>query len=66
MLSDLKKVQDKIEYLLQEYPETRDSDKLLWLAYNVRFNSLREVLTKEQYKIFKFWLMNIKKKRRYI
>jgi hypothetical protein len=40
MITDLIKVQDRVEYILSLYPETRDSDKLLWLAYNSLFNGL--------------------------
>ena len=32
MLSDYVKVQDRIKFLLERYPEVRDSDKLLWLC----------------------------------
>lgn len=33
MIKDIERVKDKVEYLLQEYPHTRDSDKSLWLGY---------------------------------
>lgn len=57
MLSDYVKVQDRVLFLLERYPEVRDSDKLLWLAYNCHFNNLKEVTLTGQYAHFKSWLM---------
>ena len=57
MLSDLKLVQDRVKFLLERYPEVRDSDKLLWLAYNCHFNNLKEVTLTGEYVHFKAWLM---------
>jgi hypothetical protein len=44
MLTDIKKVRGKVIELLDEYPNTRDSDKLLWLAYLVTYHDLRNVI----------------------
>lgn len=58
MLSDLKKVKDRIEAILKAYPETRDSDKLLWLAYNCKHNGLRNLFKGTlEYHNFKAWLL---------
>lgn len=32
---------DRVEMILSKYPETRDSDKLLWLAYMCIFHELK-------------------------
>lgn len=56
MIEDLVKVQDKVKYLLEKYPETRDSDKVLWLAYNCVFNYLKETIETGNYSAFKNWL----------
>lgn len=55
MLKDLNKVQDRVEDILIKYPECRDSDKLLWLAYNCIYNDLKENLF--GYQAFKTWLL---------
>lgn len=55
MIRDLIKVEDRISFLLEKYPETRDNDKLLWLAYTVMFEGLREHL--QDYDVFKRWLL---------
>ncbi len=57
MLSDYVKVQDRVMFLLERYPEVRDSDKLLWLAYNCHFNNLKEVSLTGKYENFKAWLL---------
>jgi len=57
MIKDLEKVGDRITLILEDYPHTRDSDKLLWLAYNVGFNNLLDVLAPEKYEEFKSWLL---------
>lgn len=38
----MKKVCDKVEKLLKEYPECRSSDKRLWITYLVMYHNLRE------------------------
>ena len=54
MFSDMKKVKEKVRHVLEHYPETRDSDKLLWLSYMERFRGLGEVFgTPEQFVAFK-------------
>jgi len=58
MLSDYKKTQDRVFFLLEKYPEVRDCDKLLWLAYNCHFNKLKEVSLTGNYQSFKEWLLN--------
>lgn len=57
VLSDYVKVQDRVLFLLQKYPELRDSDKLLWLAYNCHFNNLKEVSLTGKYEALKAWLL---------
>lgn len=57
MLSYYVKVQDRVTFLLERYPEVRDSDKLLWLAYNCHFNNLKEVTYTGKYENFKSWLL---------
>lgn len=57
MLSDYVKNRDRVYFLLDRYPEVRDSDKLLWLAYNCHFNNLKEVTLTGNYVHFKSWLM---------
>lgn len=37
----LKTTKEKVTELLSEYPELRDSDKLLWLAYMNKHHQLR-------------------------
>ena len=58
MIDDLHKVESKVNYLLSKYPQTRDSDKMLWLAYNVKFNSLKESIGKDAYLAFRKWLLS--------
>jgi len=41
MLNDIKNVSNKVEYLLEKYPETRSCDKLLWLGFMTIFNNLK-------------------------
>lgn len=57
MLEDLIKVEDRVRGLLETYPQLRDSDKLLWVAYNVKYSGLRHVLG-DKYDAFKSWLLN--------
>lgn len=60
-MSDLKifkTVQDRVQVLLEKYPETRDDYKTLFLAYNCQFNGLKEVLGMEAYLKFKEWFMD--------
>ena len=56
MIEDLIKAHDRVRYLLEKYPQCRDSDKELWLAYNVIFNNLKENMT--SYEVFRLWLKN--------
>ena len=57
MLEDLIKVEDRVLGLLQIYPQLRDSDKLLWIAYSVKYGDLRVILG-DKYHSFKEWLMD--------
>lgn len=52
MLDQILKVKDKVGILLEKYPETRDSDKVLWLAYCWEYTPLRELFTYEGYSEF--------------
>ena len=58
MLSDLIKVQDRVYYILDQYPQTRDSDKELWLAYCCLFRGLKEVCKQGSYAAMRHWLIN--------
>lgn len=44
MIKDLKKQKEKVEYLLSRYPDLRDSDKKLWVAYLNTFCDLKNKL----------------------
>lgn len=37
MLKELKKVKDKVEFILENYPNTKNSDKSLLSAYYIEF-----------------------------
>lgn len=58
MISDLKKSKDKVEALLNQYPVVRDSDKLLWLAYLVKFHDLKNELGEVAYRKFERILLD--------
>ncbi len=55
---DLKNKKDRVEYLLKKYPETRDSDKKLWLAYMCIFMDLKSNIATGSYEIFKKCFMS--------
>ena len=55
MLKDLFKVEDRVAYLLNKYPQCRESDKYLWLAYCVNFCEMKSNLG--SYDDFKWWLL---------
>lgn len=59
IIRDLKTVEGKVHDLLVRYPEVRDSDKLLWLAYNALHNDLKEVIGTGSYKMFKDWVLKV-------
>lgn len=44
MFKDLVLVKDKVEFILERYPETRDCDKKLWLAYLCIFCDLKDTI----------------------
>ncbi len=48
----------KVRALLELYPTTRDSDKLLWLAYLVNYHGLKTSIGDEAYMKFREILMN--------
>lgn len=58
MIKDLVKAKDRVEHILKEYPTSRDSDKVLWLAYLVMFHDLRKILGPTAYAEFKTILLN--------
>lgn len=58
MIKDLLKAKDRVEHILKEYPTSRDSDKVLWLAYLVMFHDLRKILGPTAYADFKAILLN--------
>ena len=41
MIKDIISIKDKVAYLLENYPATRDSDKMLWLAFMTIFRGLK-------------------------
>jgi hypothetical protein len=41
-MNKLKTVKDRVRYLLENYPETRDCDKLMCLTYYLVFHRLNE------------------------
>jgi hypothetical protein len=49
MTEGLKTVKDKVGNLLEKYPELRDSDKLLWLAYLNAEHKMRNVIGEAAY-----------------
>ena len=42
MLEDIKHVKDKVKVLLTKWPELRDSDKELWLAYANQYHNIKQ------------------------
>jgi hypothetical protein len=58
IVKDLKTVEGKVHQILQKYPATRDSDKLLWLAYNSLYNNLKSVIKSGEYDQFKQWILS--------
>lgn len=58
MLKDLTRVHDRVEEILKKHPETRDNDKLLWLAYNCIHNGLQNMFSGTlRYMEFRKWLL---------
>lgn len=53
MKSELNKTKEKVSYLLEAYPETRDSDKLLILGYFCIFHNLMNLIGPEAYERLK-------------
>lgn len=43
----------KVEHVLFTYPKTRDSDKLLWIAYLAVFHDLKKILGEKAWNQFK-------------
>lgn len=58
MINDIKKVHGKVEMILEKYPQTRDSDKLLWLGYLVLFHDLKTLLGDDSYAKFRDLLLS--------
>lgn len=58
MIEGLKTCRDKVKVLMEKYPMTRDSDKLLWLAYMVQYHDLREKIGNEAYLALKEIVMS--------
>lgn len=52
--------QNKVEKILEKYPVTRDSDKLLWLSYLVLHHDLKLSMGEQAYAVFKKILLNEK------
>ena len=49
----------KVRSVLKDYPETRDSDKLLWLYFNIKYNGLDLIIdgSSQSNISFKQWLL---------
>ena len=61
MFEELVTIKSKVRYILEKHPETRDSDKLLWLAYMCIFHDLKSMFKSEdEYKRFRTLIMNSK------
>lgn len=58
MSEGLETCKDKVGFILSEYVSTRDSDKMLWLAYLVMFHDLKGILGKESYEKLKTLIMS--------
>lgn len=50
MKKSLEKAKDRVEYLLKTYPQTRDCDRVLWLAYLCIFHNLKEEISQNGYR----------------
>jgi len=57
MKEELTKTKQKVSYLLDKWPQLRDSDKLLMLAYLCQFHNLMTVLGPEAYERLKAVVM---------
>jgi len=51
-------IKSKVEKILNKFPITRDSDKLLWLGYLVQYHNLKTALGEEGYKALKAVIMH--------
>jgi uncharacterized protein YcgL (UPF0745 family) len=60
MIETPKNIKDKVEFLLKNYPSTRDDDKKLWLAYLNLFCDLTDRMNKAKIPsdVFKHVLMD--------
>ena len=58
MSEGLNTCKDKVLSMLSQYEETRDSDKLLWLAYLCKYHGLKETLGLENYLKLKKLIMH--------
>jgi hypothetical protein len=58
MIKDLQNAKDKVENILAQFPQARDCDKTLWLAYLVMYCDLRKELGEEPYAKFKSILLD--------
>jgi hypothetical protein len=57
MLDKILKVKDKVMSVLRDFPQTRESDKLVWLAYMCQYHGLKDQMGKESYMRFKQWFL---------
>lgn len=58
MIRDIKKVKDRVYYILERYPQCRECDKKLWLAYQIVFHNLKDVLGSQAYERYKAMLLS--------
>jgi hypothetical protein len=60
VIEDLKTVENRVKVILIKYPETRNNDKKLWLAYNLLHNDLKPVVKTGDWETFRVWIMSKK------
>ena len=60
MSDSIKYASSKVQILLAKFPQLRDSDKLLWLAYLCHYHNLRNEIGLENYEKLKTIVMNEK------
>jgi len=58
IVKDLKTVEGRVHLILQKYPETRDNDRILFLAYHSLYNGLKDVIKTGDYQKFREWILS--------
>ena len=57
-INDIKTCKDKVEYILQYFPKTRNNDKLLYLEYMKKFYNLQSIIMTGSYNNFEKLFIN--------